>query len=101
MATGTDITANDLGDELADLPDDQGELLKLAVAELRGLRKAIASSKAELLRRSQAAALLDISVASFARYVASGRLPAGVRVGGGAIRWRRSDLMKAIEKMKS
>lgn len=65
------------------------------VHELRRLRRAIAGSQAELLSAPQAAAMLGLSTATLYRLVASGKLPPGIRVGGGR-RWKRTDLTEWI-----
>jgi predicted DNA-binding transcriptional regulator AlpA len=85
-------------DSLASLAGD--ELLRAAVRELQRLNRATAAGQAALLPRRQAAELCGCSIASFARAVAAGQMPQPVR-GIGGVRWRRADLLRAIEKLKT
>lgn len=52
--------------------------------------------EAELLDVRAAAALLSVSVRSVWRLKDSGRMPLPLKVGG-AVRWRRADLLSWIE----
>lgn len=60
----------------------------------------MADEPAILLSDNAAAALLGISRATFWRRVSDGTFPAPVKIVG-ATRWRRAELMEAIERAAS
>jgi prophage regulatory protein len=62
------------------------------------LRAAPETLASELLRMREAAAFCNIGESTAWRYLSAGRFPKPIRVGGGALRWRRSDLIAWIEK---
>lgn len=51
-----------------------------------------------MMKRATAAAYCDMSVDSFLREVAAGRLPAGVQFGG-LLHWHRTALDKALARI--
>ena len=53
-----------------------------------------------LLSDNAAAAMLGISRATFWRRVSDGTFPAPVKIGG-ATRWRRADLLAAVDRLSA
>jgi predicted DNA-binding transcriptional regulator AlpA len=45
-----------------------------------------------LLRAKRAARLCDVSLATWWRWDAAGKIPAGIKISGGTKRWRREEL---------
>jgi predicted DNA-binding transcriptional regulator AlpA len=52
----------------------------------RGLRR-------QLLRAERACRLCDVSLSTWWRWDAAGRIPAGIKISGGIKRWRREELI--------
>jgi predicted DNA-binding transcriptional regulator AlpA len=50
----------------------------------------------ELLRAERASRLCDVSLATWWRWDAAGKVPAGIKISGGAKRWRRRELLAWI-----
>lgn len=51
-----------------------------------------------MMKRGTAAEYLDMSIPSFEKEVAAGRLPPGVKLGG-TLHWRRETLDKALARI--
>ncbi len=66
----------------------------------QGLRADAVSISDPLLTAREGAAILQISVPTFWRWVANGTLPKAVKLGGMS-RWPRSELLAVIERAKS
>lgn len=69
------------------------ELLTAAVRE--------AMERPLLLRVEEAAALLGMKKSTFYQAVSAGRVPGPVDMPGAVQRWKRSDLEKCVERMKT
>lgn len=70
---------------------------RLATADRRKRRIEDAIAHAEALPDVAAAALCGVSRATFWRRVKDGTFPPGFKIGS-ATRWRRSDLLRALDR---
>jgi predicted DNA-binding transcriptional regulator AlpA len=80
--------------ERAGIPAETASELADAIADIRldGVPRSL------LLSDRAAAELLDVSRATFWRRVSDGTLPQPVKLGG-ATRWRRDDLLAALDRL--
>ncbi len=67
-------------------------------APARIVRQGQAAYPPLLMRRETAAAFLDISTTTFARWIESGHLGPGTRIGGVRF-WHRDDLAAAADRL--
>lgn len=106
-ANGTGVPA-DATDAPLPVPSAPAELApspsgwEALLAEMRAVRRAVeaqVAGQAEMLDADAAATLVGLSRSSFYRQIALGNMPQPIKLGPQLRRWRRRDLIAALDKL--